>query len=342
MPPIRERELIKPPVGHLLVLFIAVPVVELALLIEIGQRVGTVGTIGLIMGTGIVGASLARQQGISTLARLRADLDAGRWPAEPIVDGVLILVAAAVLITPGVLTDLAGFLCLVPACRRLLKRYLHQRFEGTMRRARCRCPRSLRQRRRAVTALANEERHPAPTDRSRPLTQPSPRTSLPRREAGDSANRGERADRPVPLASAARWRTTGMGWAARGRRRAGVWYDPGLDRADHDRHPSFIRDALGVSTRKVKTTTEELCGRTFSGQQGQPGQTVCCTALRRTGSTRRIRIWCCMYATRNTTRIGPYARDPRWIARLPPAPRLGAASSAVAPWTGSVRTGTPR
>ena len=134
MPPIRERELIKPPVGHLLVLFIAVPVVELALLIEIGQRVGTVGTIGLIMGTGIVGASLARQQGISTLARLRADLDAGRWPAEPIVDGVLILVAAAVLVTPGVLTDLAGFLCLVPACRRLLRRYLYQRFEGTIQR----------------------------------------------------------------------------------------------------------------------------------------------------------------------------------------------------------------
>ena len=128
-----------------------------------------------------------------------------------------------------------------------------------------------------------------------------------------------------------------MAWAARGRRRAGVWYDPGLDRADHDRHPSFISDALGVSTRKVKTTTEELCGRTFSGQHGQPGQTVCCTALRQTGSTRRIRIWCCMYATRNTTRIGPYARDPRWIAPLPPAPRLGPASSAVAPWTGSVR-----
>ena len=70
-----------------------------------------------------------------------------------------------------------------------------------------------------------------------------------------------------------------MGWAARGWRRAGVWYGPGLDRADHDRHPSFISDALGVSTRKVKTTTEELCGRTFSGQHGQPGQTVCCTAL---------------------------------------------------------------
>ena len=119
--------------GRLLLLFIAVPVVELVLLIEIGQRVGTLATIGLIMGTGIVGASLARQQGISTLARLRKDLDDGRLPAEPIVDGVLILVAAAVLITPGVLTDLVGFLCLVPACRRLLKRYLKRRFERAVR-----------------------------------------------------------------------------------------------------------------------------------------------------------------------------------------------------------------
>ena len=119
--------------GRLLLLFIAVPAVELILLIEIGQRIGTLATIGLIVGTGIVGASLARQQGISTFARLRKDLEAGRLPAEPIVDGVLILVAAAVLITPGVLTDLVGFLCLVPACRRLIKRSLKRRFERAMR-----------------------------------------------------------------------------------------------------------------------------------------------------------------------------------------------------------------
>jgi len=116
-------------VGRLLLLFIVVPVVELVLLIEIGQRVGTFATIALIMGTGVVGASLARQQGISTLARLRKDLADGRLPAEAIVDGVLILVAAAVLITPGVLTDVFGFFCLVPACRRLLKR----RFERAVR-----------------------------------------------------------------------------------------------------------------------------------------------------------------------------------------------------------------
>lgn len=118
--------------GRLLLLFIVVPVVELVLLIEIGQRVGTVATIALIIGTGIVGASLARQQGISTLARLRKDLDEGRLPAEAIVDGVLILVAAAVLVTPGVLTDLFGFFCLIPFCRRVLSRNLKRRFERAM------------------------------------------------------------------------------------------------------------------------------------------------------------------------------------------------------------------
>jgi UPF0716 protein FxsA len=120
-------------VGRLLLLFIAVPAVELMLLVEIGERVGLLATIGLIMGTGIVGASLARRQGMSTLARLRADLEAGRVPAEPIVDGVLILVAGAMLITPGLLTDFAGFLLLVPACRQMVKRSVKRRFENAVR-----------------------------------------------------------------------------------------------------------------------------------------------------------------------------------------------------------------
>lgn len=114
--------------GPLLLLFIVVPVVELVLLIEIGERIGPLATIGLVIGTGIVGASLARRQGLNTLGRLRRDLDAGGLPAVPIVEGVLILVAAAVLITPGVLTDLFGFACLIPALRRLLARSLIRRF----------------------------------------------------------------------------------------------------------------------------------------------------------------------------------------------------------------------
>ena len=147
MPPIREREAHQTPVGYLLVLFIAVPVVELALLIEIGQRVGTVGTIGLIMGTGIVGASLARQQGISTLARLRADLDTGRWPAEPIVDGVLILVAAAVLITPGVADRPCRIPLPCPGLPAAVEALPAPAVRGHHAARRCRCPRSLRQRR---------------------------------------------------------------------------------------------------------------------------------------------------------------------------------------------------
>ena len=115
--------------GRLLFLFVAVPIVELMLLIEIGQRVGTLTTLGLVIVTGIVGASLARQQGMSTLARVRRDLNEGRLPAESLVEGVLILVAGAVLITPGVLTDLVGLLCLVPACRRRLTRYLKRKLE---------------------------------------------------------------------------------------------------------------------------------------------------------------------------------------------------------------------
>lgn len=120
--------------GRLLVLlFVVVPAIELMLLIEIGQRVGTINTLALIVITGVVGASLARQQGVSTFARLRRDLGEGRSPAVPIIDGVLILVAAAFLVTPGVLTDAVGFLLLVPMGRGLVRRYVKRRFERAIR-----------------------------------------------------------------------------------------------------------------------------------------------------------------------------------------------------------------
>jgi UPF0716 protein FxsA len=119
--------------NRLLLLFVVVPVTELILLVEIGQRVGTFTTLGLILGTGVVGASLARQQGSSTFARLRSELAEGRSPAGSIIDGVLILVAAALLVTPGILTDAVGFLVLVPACRQLVQRYLKGRFERAIR-----------------------------------------------------------------------------------------------------------------------------------------------------------------------------------------------------------------
>ncbi len=120
--------------GWLFVLFIVVPVVELALLIQLGQVVGLPATLALIILTGALGAFLARRQGLAVVGQVRAEMADGQIPAGPIVDGVIILLAAAVLMTPGVLTDACGFLCLVPAFRRWLKRILKRRFESAVRR----------------------------------------------------------------------------------------------------------------------------------------------------------------------------------------------------------------
>ncbi len=118
--------------GRLILLFTLVPAVELVLLIEIGGRIGSVATVGLIVATGLVGAALARHQGLRVLAGLRTDLSAGRLPAGPLVDGVIVLVAGALLVTPGVLTDVVGFLCLVPGFRALIKAGLRRRFERAL------------------------------------------------------------------------------------------------------------------------------------------------------------------------------------------------------------------
>jgi UPF0716 protein FxsA len=103
--------------ARLAILFVAVPLAELALLVWLGRHVGLVPTVALVLVTGVLGAALARWQGLATLDRFRAAVAAGRPPHREVVDGLLILVAGAVLLTPGLLTDAAGFLLLVPAVR---------------------------------------------------------------------------------------------------------------------------------------------------------------------------------------------------------------------------------
>ena len=83
--------------------------------------------LALVILTGIAGAALARQQGLSTLARFRDAMAEGRLPHEELVEGVLVLVAGAVLLTPGLLTDVCGFLLLVPGLRRKVGRQLIDR-----------------------------------------------------------------------------------------------------------------------------------------------------------------------------------------------------------------------
>ena len=105
----------------LLLLFILVPALELALLLEVGSHLGTLPTLGLIAATGVVGASLARRQGLAVLGRAQDQMARGELPAGSLADGVMILVAGALLITPGILTDAFGFLLLVPVFREVVR-----------------------------------------------------------------------------------------------------------------------------------------------------------------------------------------------------------------------------
>lgn len=117
--------------GLLTLLFIVVPAIELALLAELGSRVGWLPTMVLVIATGITGAALARQQGFAVLARLNAETAAGRIPGATLVDGALILIAGALLVTPGILTDVVGFCLLIPPLRALLKTYLARYIEAS-------------------------------------------------------------------------------------------------------------------------------------------------------------------------------------------------------------------
>lgn len=118
---------------RLLLLFVVVPVVELFLLLEVGRALGAFETIALVLLTGVLGAGLARVQGVEVLKRIQAEVGGGRMPTESLLDGLLLLVAALVLITPGLITDAFGFFCLIPPTRRLLRILLVRWLEKAVR-----------------------------------------------------------------------------------------------------------------------------------------------------------------------------------------------------------------
>tara|TARA_Y100000588_G_scaffold303665_1_gene326247 strand:+ start:112 stop:504 length:393 start_codon:yes stop_codon:yes gene_type:complete len=118
---------------RLLLLFTLVPIVELAVLIEIGQHLGMLPTVALVLATGALGAALARREGIQAFHRLRDSIGQGSFPGEAILDGVLILGGGLLLLTPGILTDLLGFAALVPGTRYCIKYYLKTAIERRIR-----------------------------------------------------------------------------------------------------------------------------------------------------------------------------------------------------------------
>ena len=114
---------------RLLFAFTFIPLVELLLLIQIGKHVGLGWTLALVISTGLAGAWLARREGLHAVRRLLKDFLESRGPADSLIDGGLILVAGCLLITPGILTDLAGFALLTSSGRALCWKYLKRRFK---------------------------------------------------------------------------------------------------------------------------------------------------------------------------------------------------------------------
>jgi UPF0716 protein FxsA len=112
----------------LLILFIVIPIIEIAILVKIGTLLGFWPTMSIVIATGIVGATLARIQGFLVLNRIRIELQMGRMPAEELIDGLLILIGGILLLTPGLLTDLIGLLMLIQWSRNLFKKRLGKRF----------------------------------------------------------------------------------------------------------------------------------------------------------------------------------------------------------------------
>ena len=118
---------------RLLLLFTLVPLLEMYLLVKLGTVIGVGWTIALVVGTGVAGAWLARRQGLTVMREIRRDLESGRLPAGSVIDGLLILIAGAVLLTPGMITDAVGFALLIPPCRTVLRKTVTRVLENQVR-----------------------------------------------------------------------------------------------------------------------------------------------------------------------------------------------------------------
>lgn len=115
---------------RLLLLFTTVPLVELLLLLHVGKHLGPFTTLSLILLTGALGAWLARTQGLKVLHRLTGALSEGRLPREEVLEGLLVLAAGLLLLTPGLLSDATGLFLLLPPCRT----WARQRLESSLER----------------------------------------------------------------------------------------------------------------------------------------------------------------------------------------------------------------
>ncbi|MGK7344374.1 MAG: FxsA family protein [Candidatus Nitrospinota bacterium M3_3B_026] len=111
-------------------MFTAVPLAELALLIKLGTYIGTGETILLVLVTGALGAWLAREQGMRVIGEFNDAARRGETPADQLIDGFLVTIGGALLITPGVMTDFVGLALVAPWSRRAVREYLKKRLNA--------------------------------------------------------------------------------------------------------------------------------------------------------------------------------------------------------------------
>ena len=107
-----------------LIAFITIPLVEMIILIEVGGLIGAIPTVGLVVLTATIGLWLLKLEGIATLARVQEKLNQGQIPETELLEGIMLLVGGALLLTPGFITDAMGFTCLLPGLRRPIARWI--------------------------------------------------------------------------------------------------------------------------------------------------------------------------------------------------------------------------
>jgi UPF0716 protein FxsA len=117
---------------RLFFLFALIPLIETLILIRVGSYLGFWNTLGLIIVTALIGVSLARSQGIKLWIAAQSQLQQGHIPGDKIIEGIAILIASILLLTPGILTDLVGFALLTPPLRKLLAQQIktHMKIKG--------------------------------------------------------------------------------------------------------------------------------------------------------------------------------------------------------------------
>ena len=114
----------------LLIVFATVPLIELALLIKIGEFIGIIPTIVIVASTGIIGISLAKNQGYQVIENIKNSVEIGKMPADDLIGGLMILIGGAMLLTPGVITDITGFSLIIPYSRKFFAKLVKKKIQN--------------------------------------------------------------------------------------------------------------------------------------------------------------------------------------------------------------------